>query len=120
MAKHKGSAYMTAGERIAGLIFFLIYLLVLPLVTGPMFDLIGNLLHTTIRPALRNLLYYYGLFAVTILIFHGFLLRTSRHPDRSHDVPGDDPTLVAALEDAHLDLRGLSGHSRAADDLNDL
>lgn len=79
MAKHKSAAYMTAGERIAGLIFFLIYLLVLPLVTGSLFDLLGNLLHTTIRPALRNLLYYYILFAVTIVIFHGFLLRTSRH-----------------------------------------
>ena len=79
MAKHKSSAYMSAGERIAGLIFFLIYLLVLPLVTGPLFDLLGDLLHTTLRPALRNLLYYYILFAATILIFHGFLLRTTRH-----------------------------------------
>lgn len=79
MAKRKSSAYMTAGEQIAGSVFFVIYLLVLPLVIGPLFRLAGNLLGTTIRPALQNLIYYYVLFAVTILIFHGFLGRTSRH-----------------------------------------
>ena len=42
------------------------------------------------------------------------------HPDRAHDVPGDDPSLVAALEYTDLDLGGLAGHTRAADDLNDL
>lgn len=79
MAKRKSTAYMTAGEQIAGAVFFVIYLLVLPLVTGPLFRLMGDLLGTTIRPALQNLIYYYVLFAVTILIFHGFLGRTSRH-----------------------------------------
>ncbi len=79
MAKRKSAAYMTAGEQIAGSVFFVIYLLVLPLVTGPLFHLAGNLLGTTIRPALQHLIYYYVLFAVTILIFHGFLGRTSHH-----------------------------------------
>lgn len=79
MAKRKSAAYMTAGEQIAGVIFFVIYLLVLPLVTGQLFRLAGDLLGVTIRLALQNLIYYYILFAVTILIFHGFLARTSRH-----------------------------------------
>lgn len=79
MAKRKHAAYMTAGEQIGGAVFFVIYLLVLPLITGPLFRLVGHLLGTTIRPALQNLIYYYVLFAVSILIFHGFLARTSRN-----------------------------------------
>ncbi len=79
MAKQKSAPYMAPGEQIAGVILFVIYLLVLPLVTGQLFRLAGDLLGVTIRPALQNLIYYYVLFAVTILIFHGFLARTSRH-----------------------------------------
>ena len=79
MAKTKGAAYMTAGEQIAGVIFFVIYLLVLPLIADPMFDFAGRLLGTVISAHLRNLIYYYVLFAVTLIIFHAFLGRTSRH-----------------------------------------
>lgn len=70
---------MTYGEQIAGVVFFVIYLLVLPFVTTPLFDLAERLLDTSISGALRNVLYYYILFAVTVIIFHGFLARTSRH-----------------------------------------
>ena len=79
MAKSKGAAYMTAGEQIAGVIFFVIYLLVLPLVSDPIFDFAGRLLGMGISAHVRNLIYYYVLFAVTIVIFHGFLGRTTRH-----------------------------------------
>ena len=79
MAKNRTSAYMTAGEQIAGVIFFVIYLLVLPLVLKPAFAWAGRLLGTTIRPALQHLIYYYPLTVVTILIFHGFLGRTCRN-----------------------------------------
>lgn len=79
MAKRKAAAYMTAGEQIAGVIFFVIYLLVLPFATAPLFRLAGKLLGVTISSALQNIIYYYVLFAVTIIIFHGFLARTSRH-----------------------------------------
>ena len=78
MAKKKGSAYMSGGEKIAGLIFFAVYLL-LPLVTAPLFRVAGNLLGVTIRPALQNLIYYYVLFGVTVVIFHSFLGRTCRN-----------------------------------------
>lgn len=70
---------MTYGEQIAGVVFFVIYLLVLPFVTNPLFDLAGRLLAVSISAAMRDVLYYYILFAVTIIIFHGFLARTSRH-----------------------------------------
>ena len=79
MAKRKSTTYMTYGEQIPGVVFFVIYLLVLPFVTNPLFDLAGRLLAVSISAAMRDVLYYYILFAVTIIIFHGFLARTSRH-----------------------------------------
>ena len=79
MAKRKSTTYMTYGEQIAGVVFFVIYLLVLPFVTNPLFDLAGRLLAVSISAAMRDVLYYYILFAVTIIIFHGFLARTSRY-----------------------------------------
>ena len=79
MAKRKSTTYMTYGEQIAGVVFFVIYLLVLPFVTNPLFDLAGRLLAVSISAAMRDVLHYYILFAVTIIIFHGFLARTSRH-----------------------------------------
>ena len=79
MAKRKSAPYMSAGEQIAGTAFFVIYLVVLPFVTEPLFRLAERLLGTDIPRSLQNVLYYYILFAVTLIIFHGFLARTSRH-----------------------------------------
>ena len=79
MPRRKSAAYMSAGEQIAGTVLFVIYLLVLPFATTPLFDLAERLLGTAISPGLRNALYYYILFAVTLIIFHGFLGRTSRN-----------------------------------------
>ena len=79
MPRRKSAAYMSAGEQIAGTVLFVIYLLVLPFVTAPLFRLIGGLLGVTISTGLQNILYYYILFAATVIIFHGFLGRTSRH-----------------------------------------
>ena len=79
MAKRKSAPYMSAGEQIAGTAFFVIYLVVLPFVTGPLFRLAGQLLDVTISAALQNVIYYYVLFAVTVLIFHKFLARTCRN-----------------------------------------
>lgn len=79
MAKRRSAAYMSAGEQIAGTVFFVIYLMVLPFATAPLFRLAGTLLGVSISPALANMIYYYILFAVTIVIFHGFLARTSRN-----------------------------------------
>ena len=79
MPRKKSAAYMSAGEQIAGTVLFVIYLLVLPFVTAPLFRMIGGLLGVTISAGLQNILYYYILFAATIIIFHGFLGRTSRN-----------------------------------------
>ena len=78
MAKRKASgAYLTEGEKIAGTVFFVIYLLVLPFVTRPVLDLLGRLLGVTIGESLGNTIYYYVLFAVTLIIFHRFIGRTT-------------------------------------------
>ena len=77
MAKKKASGGMDRTERVAGTIFFLVYLLVLPLLAGRIFDFLEVALDTTIGASLRNVLYYYLLFAVTVLLFHSYLARTS-------------------------------------------
>lgn len=79
MAKKHTSLYMTAGEQIAGVVFFVIYLLVLPFATGPIFRFTERLIGTNIPRHVENLIYYYVLFAVTVVIFHGFLGRTTRN-----------------------------------------
>ena len=79
MPRRKATTYMSPGEQIAGTVFFMIYLLVLPFAAGPLFRLAGNLLGTTISGAMQNVLTYYILFAAAIIIFHGFLARTSRY-----------------------------------------
>lgn len=76
MAKKK-SAYMTPVERVGGTIFFLVYLLVLPVLAHRLFVLVGTLLGVNIDASLENILFYYVLFAVTLLLFHNFLWRTT-------------------------------------------
>lgn len=85
MAKHSSAAYMTSGEQIAGVVFFVLYLLVLPLVSAPFFDLVQRLLGITLSASVRAMLYAYILFAVTVVIFHGYLAETTR---RLVDGPG--------------------------------
>ena len=48
MAKRKSASYMTPGEQIAGTVFFVIYLVVLPFATAPLFRLAERLLDTSI------------------------------------------------------------------------
>lgn len=79
MAKKKSAPYMTSGEKIAGTILFAVYLVVLPFVTDPLFRLIGKLLDTTISETVQSVIYYYVLFAVTLIVFHKFIARTSRN-----------------------------------------
>ena len=77
MAKKKSSALMTPGEQIAGTVFFMIYLLVLPFAADPLFRLAGKLLGITFSRTLESVVTYYLLFAISILIFHRYLARTS-------------------------------------------
>lgn len=77
MARRKTAGEMTAGEQIGGTVFFTVYLLVLPFAAGPLFDLAAGLLGVTLSAAMRSALTYYILFAVSVIVFHGFLGRTS-------------------------------------------
>ena len=55
MAKKKtASGGMNRTERVAGTIFFLVYLLVIPLLATRIFDLLEVVLDTTINASLRN------------------------------------------------------------------
>ena len=79
MAKKKtASGGMNRTERVAGTIFFLVYLLVMPLLATRIFDLLEVVLDTTINDSLRNVLYYYTLFAVTVLLFTAGIWFTCR------------------------------------------
>ena len=79
MAKKKAASYMTPGEQIAGVILLTVYLVVLPFVTDPLFRFVGGLLDVSISATVQNMIYYYVLFAVTLIIFHKFIGRTSRN-----------------------------------------
>lgn len=46
---------MSPGEQIAGTVFFVIYLVVLPFAAAPLFRLMERLLGTDISPSLQTL-----------------------------------------------------------------
>ena len=75
--KTAATTHMDQTERVAGAIFFVVYLLVMPLLLERLFSLAETLLGTRIEPGFRNALCYYFLFAVTLVIFHRFLALTS-------------------------------------------
>lgn len=79
MAKAGHTTYMTSVERILGGVLFVIYLLVLPFVTAPLFTMLEQLMGQAISDHVRNMIYYYVLFAVTLLTFWNFLGRTTSY-----------------------------------------
>ena len=95
MQRKKYGVYMTPGEQIAGTVFFALYLLVLPFATGPLFNLAELLLGISLSSAMETLIYYYTLLAVTVIIFHGFLARTSRR--LLDNLDGAAKTVLAGL-----------------------
>ncbi len=78
MRKKASSTGLTAGEQFAGTIFFVFYLLLLPLAAGPLFDWAQKFLIFRLDESFRSAIYYYGLVAVTVLIFHSLLAQTTR------------------------------------------
>ena len=77
--KIAGTTHMTGMERIAGTIFFLVYLLVMPLLASRLFDFIGTLFGVYLTAAQRNIWYYYVMFVLTLLLFHQFLAHTTSY-----------------------------------------
>ena len=78
MAKHTSNAYMTPGEQMAGTIFLALDLFLLPALLPPVFRFVGALLGTAVSQEVQQILYYDVLLVVAVVIFHGFLGRTSR------------------------------------------
>lgn len=95
MQRRKAGAYMSAGEQIGGTVFFAVYLLVLPFAAAPLFDLAELLLGVRLSDAVETLIYHYILVAVTVVIFHGFLARTSRR--LLDNLSGAAKTVLAGL-----------------------
>ncbi len=73
MARKKASGGLTGLERTGGTVFFVVYLLLLPLAAGPARRLAGELLGRPVSAELYGAVYYYGLFAVTAVLFHHLL-----------------------------------------------
>lgn len=78
MAKKKAAAGLTSLERFGGGVFFVFYLLLLPLAAGPALRLAGELLERRIPENLVSVIYYYSLFAITVILFHSLLGKTTR------------------------------------------
>lgn len=104
----KSMANLTAGEQFAGGIFFILYLLVFPWAAGPLFALLGEKIGRTIHGDMQSAIYYYCLFAVTLIIFHGFLVRTTRRLGEN---------LPEALKSIFIGLIGMYGLNELLDRL---
>lgn len=78
MAKRSAPAGLTNLERFGGAIFFVFYLLLLPLAAEPARRLAEELLNRRISEEVYGAAYYYGLFAVTAILFHRLLGRSTR------------------------------------------
>ena len=78
MRKRRQTGDLSQGELVAGAVFFAVYLLVLPFAAGPLFRAVSLLLGVTISEGLANAIYYYALFLTAVVVFHGYLVRTSQ------------------------------------------
>lgn len=77
MQRKRSVSNLSRGELIGGSIFFVLYAAVLPFAAAPMFRIAELLLGVSLSSALEDALYYYILLVMTVIIFHGFLARTS-------------------------------------------
>lgn len=105
MAKKKETGGLTRLEQVGGTIFFVFYLLLLPLAAGPARRAAEELLNRRISEELYGAVYYYGLFAVTAILFHHLLGRTTR---RLLDHPSLALKTAAAGVVAHYGLLELA------------
>lgn len=77
MAAKGAPSPMTNLERVLGGVFFALYLLVLPFAADPLFAGLSRLIGRTIPDNVRNMIFYYTLFALTIIIFWHYLGHTT-------------------------------------------
>ena len=79
MAAKAASSPMTALERTLGGVFFSMYLLVLPFAADPLFAALSRLLGRNLPDNVRNMVFYYTLFALTLVIFWHYLGHTTSY-----------------------------------------
>ena len=78
MAKRGAGAMGLSGrEKVSGGILLVCYLVVFPLIAGRILNLAEYLLGVTIGGALRDAIYYYVLFALTLAVFWNLWWRTT-------------------------------------------
>lgn len=77
MAKKGSTTYMTTLERVLGGVLLAFYLLILPFVRGPLFGFLGRLVGQSISAHTQNIIYYWVLFVLALLIFWLFIGRTT-------------------------------------------
>lgn len=78
MAKSGRSAGMSGREKIWGGVALALYLAALPYASGPALDLLERLLGVRLEEGVRNAIYYYVAFALVVIVFWGYLGRTTR------------------------------------------
>ena len=79
MPRRKTTTYMSPGEQIGGTVFFYDLSAGAALCRGAAVPSGGRAAGVTISGAMQSILTYYILFAVSIIVFHAFLARTTRH-----------------------------------------
>lgn len=79
MAAKGATSPMTVLERTLGGVFFALYLLVLPFAADPLFYGLSRLIGREIPDNVRNMIFYYTLFALTLVIFWRYLGITSNY-----------------------------------------
>lgn len=87
------SSYMTAWENVGGIILLVVYLIVLPAVRTTLLGAVSSAAGTPLSLTGQALVYAVVLAALTVLVFHRFLLRTTQQFAAS--VPG---SLICAAE----------------------
>ena len=95
MAKRKSSPYMSPGEQIAGTVFFVIYLVVLPFATAPLFRLAERLLADNLGNACKAVVVgLIALYGLNELMYRLTRLLVNNHTNLN------DSTISAQIHDA--------------------
>ena len=79
MAAKAASSPMTTLERTLGGVFFALYLLILPFAADPLFAGLSRLLGHDLPDNVRNTIFYYTLFALSVVIFWHYLGQTTSY-----------------------------------------
>lgn len=78
MAKRGACVSMSNREKALGGVLLGVYLAVLPYASKPAFALAEKLLGISLGETARNAIYYYVLFALTVIVFWGYLVRSAQ------------------------------------------